>query len=51
MTGAVIFISIVLYNIFTVDFEKNVVENRLVFLIVKTLFALFDMGVAVALLR
>lgn len=46
-----VMISVILYGIFTNNIDKTLWESQMILVIVKTIFAIFNMGVAVSLLR
>lgn len=51
LCAGVIILSVLFYLIFTTPFDKSDQEVAMACLIVKSLFAMFDMGVAVALFK
>lgn len=51
LSAFVILISICLYSIFVAPIERGVPEYELILIIVKTIYAVFDLGVIVALFR
>lgn len=51
LSVSIILISVILYSIFANPVERGFPENELVLLSIKTMYAIFDLGVIIALFR